>query len=554
MSARSRKRQLALAAASVTDQAYYTDTTGLAGADKVSREMASWLADPRPIDRIINPDKEFVDARSRDVLRNNGHAQSAATLTQDSIVGSQFKLNARPNIVVLSGSAAPGESWTAWEEEFQEVVEARFNLLADSDMKWFDAMRVKTFTDIIRSSVLQYVGVGEVVGTSEWLRSAERPFSTAFNMINPDRLCNPDDSEDTENIRKGVVRSAFGDPQAYWFRTKHKYNGYYNSEQYKWDRVEAYLPWGRPQVLHIYDQRDPDQSRGVAAIVAVLKEMRMTSKYQDTVLQNAVTQAIYAAAIESELPAEVVASQMGGNARFNDTVMGGFLGSVADYHCKGNGLKLDGVKIPVLHPNTKLKFYPAGQIGDTQYLPSLLRHLAASFGVSYEEFARDFTQTNYSSARAAFSMSWRHMTAKKRKCADATARFIYGNVLEEWVNAGDVPLPPGFTKRDFYAPMMREAFTQSTWIGAPRGQIDELKETDAAIARLKANLSTWEDEIAKLGGDWRALFRQIARERKLMATLGIEDVVAAMLKSGAVGAPQQQSSPENNSVAGKQQN
>src|SRR5690606_32135928 len=60
-----------------------------------------------------------------------------------------------------------------------------------------------------------------------------------------------------------------------------------------------------------------------------------------------------------------------------------------------------------------------------------------------------------------------------------------------------------------------EAITQCEWIGASRGQIDELKETQAAVLRLKHNLSTYEQERARLGGDWRSDLRQIAREKAL---------------------------------------
>ena len=54
---------------------------GLAGAERTSREMALWNPDPRPVDAIISQDKELLDARGRDVTRNDSYVQGARGLT-----------------------------------------------------------------------------------------------------------------------------------------------------------------------------------------------------------------------------------------------------------------------------------------------------------------------------------------------------------------------------------------------------------------------------------------------------------------------------------------
>jgi capsid protein len=50
----------------------------------------------------------------------------------------------------------------------------------------------------------------------------------------------------------------------------------------------------------------------------------------------------------------------------------------------------------------------------------------------------------------------------------------------------------------------------------PRGQIDELKETQAAMLRVKAGFSTREKEIARLGDDYREIFAQLEFEDELI--------------------------------------
>jgi capsid protein len=117
--------------------------------------------------------------------------------------------------------------------------------------------------------------------------------------------------------------------------------------------------------------------------------------------------------------------------------------------------------------------------------------------------------------------TWRAMQGRKKKFADRQATEMYTLWLEEQIQRGEVPLPPGFDKWDFYRGLNREAMSRCSWIGASRGQIDELKETQAAVARIKAGLSTHEDEIARLGGDYREVFEQALREQQERAAAGL---------------------------------
>ena len=82
------------------------------------------------------------------------------------------------------------------------------------------------------------------------------------------------------------------------------------------------------------------------------------------------------------------------------------------------------------------------------------------------------------------------------------------------MNARSVP--------NMYDGLNMEAFCECDWIGASRGQIDELKETQAAILRIKNRLSTYEEEIGRMGKDWRPVFQQIAREQGVLKELEIE--------------------------------
>lgn len=490
---------------------------GYDGASRVSRELAMDNPSIRSADGDLLADKQTLDARSRSQVRNDGYALGAVAIHRDSIVGSQFTLNAKPNLRVL------GLKDEKWAEEFQEYVEAKFTAWAESPANWVDASRRNTLTGLIRLSVGVYVFAGEVLATAEWLRDGNRPYNTAIQMVDTDRLSNPDGMFDTQYLRRGVERNMFGAPMAYHIRSAHQYDWMYmGSQSYSWKRVRATKPWGRVQVIHCFEQSRPDQSRGVAEMTAVLKEMKMTSKFQDVVLQNAIVNATYAASIESDLPREAAFEAIGANNSSSVEWAEKYLEAVATYASGAKNLHIDGVKIPHLFPGTKLQLRPAGSTGGVgdAFEESLLRHIAAALGLSYEQFSRDYSKSNYSSARASMNETWKYMQSRKKVVADYIASHIYALWLEEEWNKGELPLPRNAPS--FYEGLNKEAYCACSWIGASRGQIDELKETEAAVMRMDKNLSTLEYEAAKLGMDWRDLLKQRAREKKFAEGLGID--------------------------------
>lgn len=491
---------------------------GYEGAQRNSRELYNWTPTVVSPNQQIGAEKDMADARGIDMVQNDGFMQGAISTHRDSIVGAKYVLNCKPDYKTLARFGADEK----WAEEFQEYVEDRFNLLADSPDNWLDASRMNTLTGLVRLGIGSFFMSGEVLATAEWIRQARRPCRTAIQMISPFRLSNPDGTADTSRLKSGVEIDRYGAPIAHWIRTTFP-NDMTELNSYRWKRVPTYKPWGRRQVIHIIEQLQPSASRGIADMVSALKNMRMTKNFKEVTLQNAVIQASYAASIESELPPEVVYGQLGQGQSGLGDALNQYMGGLAEYQANAKNIAVDGAKIPHLYPNTKLKMQPLGTPGGvgTEFEQSLHRHTAAALGLSHEQFTRDFTQTNYSSARAAMAGTEKFMRSRKKLVADGTATNIFALWLEEEIAGGEVPLPPRMRPEDFYQPLVKEALTRCDWIGASRGQIDEKKETEAALMRIRGGLSTYESEIARMGEDWRRVFAQRAREEKLMATYGL---------------------------------
>lgn len=519
------------------------------GASLQNRELAMWQPSSRSADKEILPQKRMSDSRVRDTLRNDAYVRSGAVIHQDNIVGGLFLLNSKPATNILLG-----KDDEKFESEFQEEVETRFTLWAESVENWTDSARRMSFTAMVRQAVGSYVATGEILAAVEWARDQafSRPFNTSIRMLDLDRLSTPPDQMGDRFVIGGVRVDKRHIPQGYYVRRAHP-SDFFTPDGYKWTYIPRTKPWGRMQAIHMFEQTRPYQTRGISDVVSALKEIRMTKTFRETVLQNAVVNATYAASIESDLDTNAIFQRLGGGNLGEDDwekavsgYMGAYMGAVSSYVGASNQFQIGGVRIPHLPPGSKLQLRGAGEGGPlgTEFEQSLLRYIAANLGVSYEQLSRDYTKTNYSSARAAMSETWKFMQSRKRLVADRFATYVYRLWLEEALNKGLIDSVPRKFKRQnsmdwLYSGQNMDAISQCEWIGASRGQIDELKETQAAVLRNKYNLSTDEYELSRLGLDFRSVYKQRAREKKLRKELDIETETDSNMVNAVSGAPRE---------------
>ncbi len=487
-------------------------------------KIGMWRPALRSADAEIIPEKGVLDARSRDTIRNDAYVANGQSIHKDHIVGAQFLLNAKPDSKLLFGQLDD-----VWETEFQEEVESKFMLWAESPQNWVDAGRRRSLTETVRLAVGVDVAGGEVLATAEWMKNDGRPYRTAIQMIDTDRLSDPTLIDFNKRVRGGVEQDEFGAPIAYYIRQAHPSDLRLRARDWdgvaKWDRVPARKSWGRQMVLHLFEQNRVDQSRGVASMVSALTEMRMTKTFRKSELERAVIAATYAASIESDLPTGDVYAAMGagsGDTNPASEWLNDYMSQIAEYSGGAKNLHIAGAKIPVFLPGTHLKIQNPGAngpIGD-RFEASLLRHIAAAMKVPYSEFSKNYSDANYSSLRAEMATINRSMRSRKKRVADATANFVYRLWLEEAVNYNHLECLKRANVPNFYDGLNSEAYANCDWIGAGMGLIDPLKETQADVLGLKNHLTTLEEVMARrTGSDWRRQLRQMSRERTLETEL-----------------------------------
>ena len=489
-------------------------------------ELSRWNVNSKSADMAILPTFDAGNARAADLVRNDGYAKSGVQLHIDHIVGHQFKLVYKPNYLLLGLEIDNKEV-----SDFIKMVEAKFTNFAEDPRCYIDAERKRTFTMLIREGIGTHCKTGEITASAEYFKKRGSKYKTAIKFVDYARISNPDGAMDTRNLKAGVKSNKYGAALGYYVRTSHPSDSGLNfTDSYTWQYIPRELLWGREQFLHIFEPEGEGQTRGINNFLAALSKLKMLEKFQATTLQNAITNAMYAATIESELDSSEVFRALGGGESTNSNMLTNFMNTKADFHDAHGGIKMDGVSIPHLLPNEKLKLQgvsaPSGNLG--AFENGILRNIAKSLGVSFEQLSGNFSDTNYSSARAAMGESFKYFMGKRETIAKRFANAIFTLWFEEAVNLGDIVLPNS-ALGNFYD--LKTAWCRCNWIGAGKTQIDGLKGVKEAIEKISAGLSTYEKELGNMGEDYQEIFAQQHRESLELAEQGRKPIWETAEKS-----------------------
>lgn len=476
-------------------------------------QLRRWNPGGRTADAALLPDLAQGNARAEDLVRNHGIASNGVQLHVDNIVGHLFRLSYKPRWRALGLSEADARA-------FASDVEAAFTEYAEDPVNcWVDAERKRTLTMMVREVVANHSTVGEAAGSAEWIKRGGTPFRTAIKLINCHRISNPNNLPDTNNRRGGVDVDRYGAAVGYWVRNHDTMGAGFGSNGlgYNWTRVPRETSWGRQQFLHVFEPRGDGQTRGANQFLSVMEQLPQLAKLQQTKLQNAIVNAMYAAVIESEMGPEAAFELIGGDTDFDK--LHEFMSVLQDYH-QGADIRMNGVQIPHLMPGEKFNLMTSGNAdnGFSELENSIIRWISAGLNVPYEQLAKDYSRTTYSSARASMMEGWRYYMGRRKIIASRFASMVFALWFEEALDRGEIQLPRSAT-RNFY--QAKASWCNAEWIGSGRMAIDGLKEVKESVLLIESGLSTYEKELAKMGEDYQEVFAQQVREIEERRSAGL---------------------------------
>ncbi len=482
-----------------------------------TQEMGDWLPWIRSPDAEINQFRDRMVARSRDLARNDGWAAGGITRILDNTVGASFRLSANPDYRALAMHARGFDA--VWADEFRRAAEALWRGYADDLNRYNDVSRQLTISQQFRLALRHKLVDGDALAVAYWMpervgRGGAR-YATSFLVVDPDRLSNPQQIMDTKYLRGGVEIDDDGVPLAYHIR-KAEQNDWYNSmESMEWERVEREDGDGWRRVIHDYERDRGGQHRGVGVFTPVLARLKMLARYYGVELQAATVASIFGTYVTSPYDPAAVQDALAGD----DDEIGLYQSLRLDW-AKEHPAMLNGVRVPTMAPGEEINSVAAAHphTGFGEFAHEMLRTVSAALGVSAEQITQDWSQTNYSSARAALLESWKTMTRRRDEFAMGFTTPIYAAWLHEAMTMGELPLPrnaPAFIEA-------ATAYSRCGWLGPGRGWVDPVKEKQGAVLGMDAGLSTLKQECAENAGrDWEEVLDQRAIELARFDALGL---------------------------------
>ena len=484
---------------------------------------SAWSARPylTSSDLVAFRIKDGFNADARDLSRSNGYAKSALSATISSVIGVALKLQLAPNAAMLGVSPDTAMEWA-------KMVEARWEADAHSPSFCLDAARRRTFAGLMRTAMsIAYVS-GETLASVEWKRSfSENGTRTCLNLIAPERLSDPLGMIDYTGVRRmGVDRDKQGAPEAYHIREQHQSDaGMWGFDQMKWNRVKRFSFWGRPNILHYFEDDQADMTRGISSFSAVAMQMRMLDDYARTELESAALRATYAAVIETESDWETAMQTIGPEMRASLQANGPMelnlkrMASAAQYY-RGQDFRYGKSKVAHLLPDEKLHMVQGTQNASAlkDFTSSNVNQIAAGLSVSTESMTKNFSDTNYSGARASlYNVHRGHMVTRDGFVSRFGWPFFTAWLEEHIALRGTIPM---LGDRSFYE--CKDSISQGSFETWGKIRLDPLKEVQADQVLYNMGATTLKDICASEGYDYEAVLAQRAKEKATMAKLGLK--------------------------------
>lgn len=422
---------------------------------------------------------------SRDLNRNDPVASGATETMATNIVGRGLQPQAKLRAAMLGIS----------DDQAREL-QRQAELIWETWAPRADSGNRLNFSELQFLVLRKVVEDGEALALPVMVSEPGRPLERAVELLEADRLTGV--GAETQTGREtGVDVGLRGEPAVYNFTKVDPTRGLMDYGGAT-ERLAARDEQGRPRVLHIFRANRPGQMRGVPFFAPVI------TYFQD--LADFLEARVVTAKVAAFLSVFITRTESFGGAGFATDTEAGTAQSIEDLELGEIRYLKAGEAVNVIDPNRG---------GDTfaGFVEEILRIIGASLGLPYELLLKDFSKTNYSSARAAILegrrmfMNWRGWLAAK------FCQPIWELVLEEAYLRGLWPVPKFYEHRTEYL--------RAAWMGPGWGWVDPTKEVAASINAIQAGLSTHTKELAHQGEDCEETFDQLAAERDYATNLGL---------------------------------
>lgn len=482
------KRQMARKQLKVLNEGY---GYGSHGANTRKKSLLGWFSRASSVVEDIEYNIDTLRSRSRDLWMGAPLATGAIKTLRTNVIGSGLKLNAQIDGDYLNMTYEEADQW-------ETHVEREFALWAESIH--CDAQRMNTFYELQQLAFISMLMSGDCFSLLPIIPRANMPYDLRVQIIEADRICNPNLSNITmdHKLVNGVEINDFGEIVAYHIADHHPGSSQVNT---KWKRIEKFgRVTGRPNIIHLMESERPEQRRGVPILAPVMESLKQLSRYTEAELMAAVINGLYSVFITTE-------------TNNNGSEWDGVSTEDMIDEDDESSIELGNGTVHFLNENEKIQESNPGRPNPNfeGFVTAVCRQIGAATEIPYELLLKNFT-ASYSASRGALLEAWKMFKMRREWMANDFCQPIYEEFLAEGVAKGRI-YAPGF----FSDPLARKAYCGAEWNGPSQGQIDPLKEVDAAIKRVDNGFSTRARETVELtGGDYfrNTRLRRIEEEER----------------------------------------
>ncbi|WNF36417.1 phage portal protein [Bacillaceae bacterium IKA-2] len=456
--------------AKVVNQGY-----GSHGASTRKKSLEGWYSASGSVLEDIEKNIPKLRERSRDLFMGAPLATGAIKAIRTSVIGTGLKLNTQIDYEFLGMTLEEADAW-------ETKVEREFDLWADS--VHCDAQRMNNFYELQQLAFISWLMSGDCFVLLPIIPRTNMPYDVRIQILEADRICSPV-TQFSEKIVNGVEIGKYGEVVAYHIAQKHPHSAILNKQDFK--RILKFgKTTGRPNIIHLMESERPEQRRGVPILAPVIESLKQLARYSEAELMAAVVSGMYTVFIKSANPEDTQVGQSSSGDHLE-----------SDYD--EGSYELGNGAIVALAENESIETSNPGRPNTAfdGFVTSICRQIGAALELPYEVLLKHFT-SSYSASRGALLEAWKMYRMRRAWMANDFCQPIYEEFIAEGVAKGRIEAP-GF----FDDPIIKKAYCGAEWNGPSQGQLDPLKEVNAAAKRIDEGLSTRTQETVEFGnGDF----------------------------------------------------
>jgi len=310
----------------------------------------------------------------------------------------------------------------------------------------------------------------------------DSPVKLDVQLVEADRVASPLMALlPVANDVDGITLDAWGNPQTYTILRQHP--GDLTAWKTQYDLVPA------EAVVHWFRADRPGQHRGIPEITPALPLFAQLRRYTLAVIAAAETAADFAAVLFTDAPAN-------GEAQALEPM------DVVELEKRMATVLPDGWRLGQIEAQQPTTSY-------AEFKREILNEIARCLNLPYNIAACNSSGYNYASGRLDHQTYYKSIRVEQAHLGEA----VLDRIFAAWVDEAML------TSELSSLRSMRSVPHQ--WFFDGTEHVDPAKEANAQATRLSSNTTTLAIEYARQGRDWETELRQRAKERALMAELGL---------------------------------